>query len=38
MTARVIVGDSALAVYAVLPMDVMVACGAGAGDEDAIGD
>ena len=25
MTARVIVGDSALAVYAVLPMDVMVA-------------
>ena len=39
MTARVIVGDSALAVYAVLPMDVMVALAVPAQvDEDAIGD
>ena len=39
MTARVIVGDSALAVYAVLPMDVMVALAVPAQvDEDAVGD
>lgn len=39
MTARVIVADSALAVYAVLPMDVMVALAVPAQvDEDAIGD
>ena len=36
MTARVIVGESALAVYAVLPMDVMVALAVPAQvDEDA---
>ena len=39
MIARVIVADSALAVYAVLPMDVMVALAVPAQvDEDAIGD
>ena len=39
MTARVIVADSALAVYAVLPMDVMVALAVPAQvDEEAIGD